>query len=275
MTTPNDPRRALDGRERPPAWVEITARAAQPPAAEVPEPVGAGGHRRAWLAAAVLLVALALAAAAVTVVRGDHVGTGGQQLSTATPPAADVSTTTDPEPGTPPSTTTTSPLATTSTTESPSSTPSTTGPPSTTTTTTVAPSMPPTTTTTIPPMPAPIAADTLMGRQWTVTQITDAGSAQPYEGATIDARTPGWVDVPGCNGAGGAMRFEGDRLLKDGEWVHTVMACVPPPGSGKPDLMAQDAWFESFLASGPTVTMTTTGGTMRSGDRMVEFVLAS
>ena len=131
------------------------------------------------------------------------------------------------------------------------------------TTTTVAD---PTTTTstlptdTIPFGPGGSAADAdFFGFEWIVVKVVENGTERSFPGAVVDTRTYGRVSVTGCNGAGGAMHLvdhsptQGQtRLVSDGGWAHTDMACVPT--DGKPDLMARDDFFDQFLAAGPTLS---------------------
>ncbi|MGI8755642.1 MAG: META domain-containing protein [Acidimicrobiales bacterium] len=126
-------------------------------------------------------------------------------------------------------------------------------PPSTTTTTVPGPTVPakPPSTTTITDGSGGGSADGFFGYEWHVVSVAGEGANREFRGAVVDTRTAGVVTISGCNGAGGAMRLEGDRLVKNGDWAHTAMACLPT-GDGE-DLMAQDAWYEAFLTDGPTV----------------------
>lgn len=167
----------------------------------------------------------------------------------------------EPPPGDPATTTTTTDglVATTAPeTTAPETTVS--APPPTTTSSTVpettVPTEPPatTTTTTIAFGPGGGSADGFFGYEWHVVSVTGEGANREFRGAVVDTRTAGFVTISGCNGAGGAMQPEGDRLVKDGDWIHTAKGC-PPTGDGE-DLMAQDAWYEAFLTDGPRVVAT-------------------
>lgn len=117
---------------------------------------------------------------------------------------------------------------------------------------TTVPTEPPvnTTTTTV----AFESADGFFGYEWHVVSVTGEGAKGEFRRAVVNTRTAGVVTISGCNGAGGAMRLEGDRLVKNGEWAHTAKACLPT-GDGA-DPMAQDNWYEAFLLDGPRVAAT-------------------
>jgi heat shock protein HslJ len=179
--------------------------------------------------------------------------------------AATVTTTTE----TPPSATRPDPTTT--------SIPSTTTTPQSETTAT----HPDVTTTTLDPntpmddIPEPANDPTLfLDHDWKVVAVAqnggppdfENGDPHPLDGIIIHSKN-GFVTVEGgCNGAGGSMKLEGDRLVKVGTWVSTAMGCVDAPGHR--DRMKVDAWFDRFLAAGPTLTfdparLTQSG--MRSG----------
>lgn len=99
------------------------------------------------------------------------------------------------------------------------------------------------------------AALGLWGHRWEVRMVLDAdnqprplvlsvGDVKPV----VDSTVEGNLTISGCNGAGGAVRLEGDRLVADGDWAHTRMACAE-------DVMEQEQYFETFLSSGPTVSI--------------------
>lgn len=170
----------------------------------------------------------------------------------------------EPPPGDPATTTTTTDglVATTAPETTVPDTAASAQPPSTTTSTvpeTTVPTEPPanTTTTTVAFGSGDGSADGFFGYEWHVVSLTGEGANREFRGAVVDTRTAGIVTISGCNGAGGAMRLEGDRLVKNGDWAHTAKGCLPT-GDGE-DLMAQDAWYEAFLTDGPKVAATPDG----------------
>jgi heat shock protein HslJ len=60
------------------------------------------------------------------------------------------------------------------------------------------------------------------------------------------------VSFNGCNGGSGTARLEDGRLVVEGGFASTNMACLDGDGEA---LMDQDAWLAEFLSSGPTVVV--------------------
>lgn len=111
-----------------------------------------------------------------------------------------------------------------------------------------------------------------LGHHWVVERIdVDGGSDPGFGGAVVDASRAGQVTVSGCNGAGGAMRLDGDRLRADGEWNHTLMGCMSADGADQS--MAQDEWFDSFLSAAPTVSVSGRTATLTTSDATVSLRL--
>ncbi|QXC60113.1 META domain-containing protein [Aquihabitans sp. G128] len=109
------------------------------------------------------------------------------------------------------------------------------------------------------------------GQDWQVTAITVDGADRPVLGdqdgnpLVLDLTALGRVGFNGCNGGGADAHVDGGKLVVGGV-VSTKLACSGPDGEA---LMAQDAWFGSFLEGDPelavdggTLTLTSGGSTV-------------
>ncbi|MBX3314440.1 MAG: META domain-containing protein [Actinobacteria bacterium] len=74
----------------------------------------------------------------------------------------------------------------------------------------------------------------------------------------LDLTVEGTVAFRGCNSGGGPARIDGDRLVTEGGFAMTEMACADPDGAALMDL---DAEIGALLAANPTVAV--------DGDRLV------
>jgi heat shock protein HslJ len=128
----------------------------------------------------------------------------------------------------------------------------------------------PVTTTTFPAI-AQQADGLFFGHYWQVSQMTDGRSDPGFSGAVVDTSQVGQVTVRGCNGAGGAMHLDGDRLRVGGPWVHTAMGCVSTDGTDRS--MQQDEWFDSFLRAEPTVAVSGRNATLTTSTATVSLRL--
>ncbi len=99
-------------------------------------------------------------------------------------------------------------------------------------------------------------AANLWGSTWELRAITPADSltARPLAllpddtAPVIDTTETNRLTISGCNGTGGVVHLEGDKLVADGPWAQTKMACYR-------DLMDQEQFLTELLQAGPTVSV--------------------
>ncbi len=99
---------------------------------------------------------------------------------------------------------------------------------------------------TVPPGPASI-----VGPDWQVISISEAGQRRPLAGGFRQTFkvTGQQAYFTGCNGAGTQVRIEGSRLVSVGGVAMTQVGCFP---SGLND---QDEFFAGFLRRSPTIRL--------------------